>query len=290
MQRCVQTLRKELRAALVSCMPSLVRLCLPVLLAACAAAPSAIDALLPADAVLVGEQHDAPSHQQQHRELVQTLAGRGMLAALALEMAEQGRSTAGLPRDATEPAVREALQWNDEAWPWQAYGPAVMAAVRAGVPVLGANLPRAQMRAAMADVQIDKLLRGPALKAQQQAIREGHCGLLPETQIGPMTRIQVARDVAMAQTVAAAAQPGKTVVLLAGGGHVDEAIGVPQHLPATLRSHSLRWPAQPPQKDYCAQMRQQMAPATILTSAGSAAVSVVAIRSCLNRRQAGQRF
>ncbi|RZJ24428.1 MAG: hypothetical protein EOO54_09515, partial [Haliea sp.] len=102
-----------------------------LLLSACALpAPPALQARLPADAVLVGEQHDAPEHQELHRQAVQSLADRGALAAVALEMAEQGVSTATLPRDAPEAAVRTALLWNDEAWPWTAYGPAVMAAVR----------------------------------------------------------------------------------------------------------------------------------------------------------------
>ena len=230
-----------------------------ILLAACAT-PPALEQLLPADALLLGEQHDAPAHQRSHLQTVEHLASRGKLAALALEMAEQGASTAGLGPDADEAAVRGALRWNDQAWPWSAYGPAVMAAVRAGVPVHGANLPRDRMRAAMGDAQLDTLLDAAALQAQREAIRAGHCGLLPDTQLGPMARIQIARDQAMARTVAQSVQSGKTVLLLAGAGHVDEALGVPRHLPPTLRSRSLRWPAEPPAKDYCAELRRQMAP------------------------------
>jgi len=137
------------------------------------------------------------------------LVARNELAALALEMAEQGRSTAALPKSASEDEVRAALQWNNKDWPWATYGPAVMLAVGAGVPVLGANLPRAQMRPAMDDRQLELRLKGPALKAQQQLIRFGHCELLPESQITPMTRIQIARDIAMAQTVTRAAVPAR---------------------------------------------------------------------------------
>ncbi|HWP11833.1 MAG TPA: ChaN family lipoprotein [Ramlibacter sp.] len=194
-----------------------------------------VNTLLPADAILLGEQHDAPEHQRIHRDVIDALAARGALGAVALEMAPQGGSTSELPRDASESQVQAALRWSS-GWPWAAYGPAVMAAVRAGVPVLGANLPRAEMRTAMAESQLDALLPGPALKAQQQAIRLGHCDMLPETQIVPMTRIQIARDRAMAQTLVSLAVPGKTVVLLAGGRHVDRQVGVPLHLPAGLRT------------------------------------------------------
>jgi len=228
--------------------------------------------LLPSDALLLGEQHDAPDHQRIEREVVQVLVARDELAALALEMAEQGRSTAALPKSASEDEVRAALQWNNKDWPWATYGPAVMLAVSAGVPVLGANLPRAQMRPAMDDRQLELQLKGPALKAQQQLIRFGHCELLPESQITPMTRIQIARDIAMAQTVTRAVVPGKTVLLLAGNGHVDRSLGVPQHLPAGFKGTSIGmlaesateamekfdavWPARPaPEKDYCAEFK-----------------------------------
>lgn len=210
------------------------------------------------DILLLGEQHDAPQHQQLHLKVIQDLAAQERLAGLALEMAEQGASTAGLPRDASDNAVRTALRWDEHAWPWQAYGPAVMAAVAAGVPVVGANLPRPAMRPAMADTALDGLLPAPALKAQQQAIRLGHCELLPESQIAPMARIQIARDRAMAQTLARAVTAGKTVVLLAGAAHIDPALGVPKHLPPTLSVESRALAPQPPQKDYCDELRRRM--------------------------------
>ncbi len=253
------------------------------LLAGCAASPPMagsstarrIAALLPADAVLIGEQHDAPEHHVIEREAVETLVARGRLAALTLEMAEEGNGTGHLPADASEEQVRAALSWNDKAWPWGHYGPAVMAAVRAGVPVLGANLPRARMKDAMADVSLDAQLSDSARQAQQQAVREGHCHLLPESQIGPMTRIQITRDRAMAQAVVKARQPGKTVLLIAGAGHVVRPLGVPQHLPSDFKVSTVRlfaaaeapegptsdydstWATPPlPPQDYCASLKR----------------------------------
>ena len=246
---------------------------LPTWRARCGAALLAISALaltgctsLPADlsaqALLLGEQHDVPEHQRLHRDTVQTLAARGQLAAVALEMADQGASTQGLPRDADEATVRQALRWNEAGWPWAAYGPTVMAAVRAGVPVLGANLPRGQMRAAMIDESLDARLPAPALARQREAIRTGHCDLMPPTQIAPMARIQIARDRAMADTVSQAVQtpvqPARTVVLVAGHAHVDAELGVPQHLPPGLRVQAITWPKAPPARDYCADLRRQM--------------------------------
>ncbi|MBK7533250.1 hypothetical protein [Piscinibacter sp.] len=59
--------------------------------------------------IVFGEQHDQPitSGGRSSRRCVARLAD-GELAALVIEMAEQGRSTAGLPRDADFASVRAA--------------------------------------------------------------------------------------------------------------------------------------------------------------------------------------
>ncbi len=231
-----------------------------------------IAALLPVDAILLGEQHDSADHHRLEREAVEALVARGQLAALAIEMAEEGRSTDKLGAKATETQVQAALEWNDKAWGWNDYGPAVMAAVRAGVPVVGANLPLSRTRTAMADVSLDAQLSDAARATQQAAVREGHCNLLPETQIVPMTRVQIARDRAMAQAIVKARQPGKTVLLISGAGHATKALGVPQHLPTDVSFKSVELQAGPgagragydavwrtpalPEKDYCASLRK----------------------------------
>lgn len=253
-------------------------------LASCSALPRAqadLQGLLPTPLLLIGEQHDAPEHQALQRDTVRQLAARGELAAVVLEMVEQGRDTRGQPADASEARVRDALDWssdrNSGAWPWAVYGPVVMAAVRAGAPVLGGNLPRAQMRTAMGESSLDTTLQPDALQRQREAIRDGHCQLLPDTQIAPMTRIQLARDRAMAQTALSSLAPGRTVLLIAGNGHVQRDLGVPRHLPAgqphrvviALAGDAAEaadpavadraWITPPlPAKDHCAEMKQQM--------------------------------
>lgn len=230
------------------------------------------------DVLLLGEQHDNPDHQRIALQVVAQLAARQGLAALVMEMADRGKTTKGLPFDSNEADVQRALQWNDSAWSWQAYGPVVMAAVGKGIAVWGANLPRNQMRKAMTQGVMDIHLDPQALKEQQEAIREGHCNALPESQIVPMTRIQIARDIAMAQTIAAAAHHGAplSVVLLAGHGHVNKLVGIPRHWQnPTVRYQAVRllgraegeaeqtqasfdatWPTAPiPPKDYCAEFK-----------------------------------
>ncbi len=233
-----------------------------------------------AELLLLGEQHDAAAHQQTTARVVERLAARGRLAAVAMEMAEQGRSTAGLPRDADDDAARAALTWDERGWPWPAYGPIVMAAVRQGVPVVGANLPRSALRTAMADATLDTRVAA-AVRAQLEAdVRDGHCGLLPASQWVGMTRVQIGRDRAMADTLRALAAPGRVVLLVAGAAHVDATRGVPQHLAASgLRWRGVRlaagaaagssspgfdetWPTPPlAPVDHCAGLEKKLPPA-----------------------------
>lgn len=187
-----------------------------------------------APVVLLGEQHDADEHQTLARLSVARLAQSPGLSALVLEMADEGTNTTGLPTHATEAQVRERLRWNDAGWPWQRYGPVVMQAVQLGVPVVGANLPRPAMGAVMRDEQWDTRVPAGVLADHRKRMVDSHCGLLPESQVPGMARIQIARDERMAQTAERWLRPGKTVLLVAGAEHVKRDRGIPLFWSATL--------------------------------------------------------
>ena len=193
-------------------------------LAACAAPAPLPDAQV----LIFGEQHDQPDHQRQTAQAVRRLADQGRLAAVVIEMAERGRSTTSLPHDADAARVRAALAWS--GWEWPVYEGVVMTAVRAGVPVLGGNLPRAALRETMADASRDALLDAGARERLAAAVREGHCGLLPAEQEPGMVRVQIGRDQSLAATVTEALRPGQQVILLTGAQHASRDRGVPLHL------------------------------------------------------------
>ena len=195
-------------------------------LAACASPPP--PPLPDAQVLIFGEQHDQPDHQRQTAQAVRRLADQGRLAALVIEMAERGRSTTSLPHDADAARVRAALAWS--GWEWPVYEGVVMTAVRAGVPVLGGNLPRAALRETMADASRDALLDAGARERLAAAVREGHCGLLPAEQEPGMVRVQIGRDQSLAATVTEALRPGQQVILLTGAQHASRDRGVPLHL------------------------------------------------------------
>jgi uncharacterized iron-regulated protein len=253
----------------------------PWLLGACALSPAQRAPALPLSTLptqgvlLLGEQHDNPHHQHLQQQAVQHLLRRGTLNALALEMAPAGASTQGLPAHATDEAIQRALRWSQAGWPWAPYAATIRLAVRAQVPVVGANLPRAAIMATMQDPSIDTSVPPQVWQQQRQAVAQGHCGLLPESQLDPMTRVQVARDQRMARTLAALWRPGQVTVLLTGSAHANRTLGVPLHVPAQVPVTSVymapqgaassgfdvTWPAPAaPARDYCAELKRQGMP------------------------------
>lgn len=214
---------------------------------------------------LLGEQHDAPSHPSLHAQAVRDLIAQRRLAALVLEMADAPARTSNLSPDATEAQVQAALGWKQSAWPWANYQDAIMAAVRAGVPVAGGNLPQAKMGQAMHSANYDGLFTPALWQRHLDNIRTGHCDMLPTAQLAPMARVQVARDVQIASVVLAemtlSQSKNKTIVLIAGSGHVDAQLAVPFHIQQQKPGTAVQitqWPSESTGTDYCAQFKQQM--------------------------------
>ena len=256
-------------------------------LSGCAASPVAVaapshtlndadrQALAAADYVLLGEQHDASEHHALEAACSEWLAKQGQLGALVLEMADAGSQTLGLETTAGEAQVRQALAWQNDAWPWEHYAPAIMAAVRAGVPVYGGNLPRSEMKAAMNNTALSERVPLGAWRELQRAVDEGHCGLLPERRWAPMARIQIAKDLSLARTLTQTHVRDRTSLLLCGSAHASRLLGVPLHLNPSQRTLSvhlraangakagtgafdLEWVTAPtPERDYCAELKAQ---------------------------------
>jgi uncharacterized iron-regulated protein len=120
------------------------------------------------------------------------------------------------------------------------------------------------------------------MRAQEDAIRSGHCNLLPEEALPGMVRAQVARDRALAEALRPYVDGG--VILLTGNGHARIDIGVPywlapderaasvsigvlergddngaRELPAQFDAYVLTDPAE--RADPCEELKRQMRPA-----------------------------
>ncbi|MBX3590669.1 MAG: ChaN family lipoprotein [Burkholderiaceae bacterium] len=232
-----------------------------IALAACSALPgSPGGAALPpaafdADLLLIGEVHDnAMQHRMRLRWLEQLAQRRRVVIALeqldavnqgALDRAraaDRAAAARGDPLAQRARRIAEAAGFDFGGWHWEYYRPVIELALRRDLPLVAANLSRAET----SDVARG---RAPAAgepagwsagdeRTLEDSIRRGHCGLLPESLIGPMASAQRSRDARLARAVVDAHRAsGLPVVLLAGNGHVRRDIGVPRYL-AELAPHA----------------------------------------------------
>ncbi|MBV6288723.1 ChaN family lipoprotein [Pseudomonas aegrilactucae] len=191
-----------------------------------------VERLAAATRVLVGEQHDNPDHHALQLWLLRALEQRRPQGSVLLEMlepAQQGRVDTVKAHTALPADLQQALGW-PAGWDWNLYGPIVRHALAQPYPLLAANLDRSEVR----EIYRQKpTLEGPRSTAQGvtaallEQVREGHCGLLPESQMPAMLAVQQQRDRRIAQQLMQAPAPA---MLLAGAYHVRKDMGVPLHL------------------------------------------------------------
>lgn len=202
--------------------------------------------------ILLGETHDNAVQQALRISALRQFVASGARPALALEQfdldrqADIDRARRERPRDAAYLIDRAGA---DPGWNWNYYRPFVELALQYDLPIVAANLSRNDaMRvavegwSALFDAETRDQLKLDRLPAdlhqkQLQAVRTGHCNLLPAGQEEPLARAQVARDIIMARAI----RPylGTGVVLLAGNGHVRRDIGVPRWIPDDWRKNAI---------------------------------------------------
>lgn len=206
-----------------------------LLLTGCAAAPPADGGIW-----LLGEVHDNPDGHRQRLAWLQARVAAGWRPAIAMEQfdrEQQAALDAALGSCADAACVVQALAPAHSGWEWDYYRPVLQLAMQYRLPVVAANVSRADaglaMRGGLAAVLDERTLAAfgadrpaPAdlVASQRRDIVAGHCNMLPESSVGGMVNAQIARDVWMAKIVSEQAHRG--VVLLAGNGHVRRDVGV----------------------------------------------------------------
>jgi uncharacterized iron-regulated protein len=196
-------------------------------------------ALRQADAVMLGEVHDNPSH---HALRGQVVAELGAQASVVAEQMPRGRRV-GPGNDVR--SRLEAAGFDSRAWGWPMYEPLFGPILEAGLPLHGASAPNDLVRqvarggadAAPVDLKvlIDRsALDGASLAQLDRDLEDGHCGRLPAARLPAMRSAQRLRDASM--WLALRESAGKPAVLLAGNGHVRRDYGVPR-LAAVDRSN-----------------------------------------------------
>jgi len=207
-------------------------------------------ALAGADFVVLGEIHDNPDAHLLQARLLKAILASGRRPALAFEMLttdQQPAVDASLARAPYDPdALGSAVRWSEGRWPeFKFYRPIFAAGLAAGVPIVAANLPRAEVRAIVskgregldadlaARLARDEPVPPDVERALREEMQEAHCGELPESMLAPLVLAQRARDARMAERMARTGE-ARGAVLIAGKGHARDDRGVPAALAKDL--------------------------------------------------------
>jgi uncharacterized iron-regulated protein len=198
--------------------------------------------------VLLGEVHDnAAQHALRLQALTRALDA-GARPVLAMEQIDRELQPAldtllaRTPRPNADAVIALAQGPNPGmgGWQWAYYKPYLEAALSHGLPIVAANVSRADarqvMRMGLAATGFDADVPEAVLAELSRGIEDSHCGQLDSATARRMALAQVARDQNMARVVEAHAATG--VVLLAGNGHVRTDLGAPRWLSAATRARS----------------------------------------------------
>jgi uncharacterized iron-regulated protein len=193
--------------------------------------------------VLLGEVHDNAEHHRLRHGLLAALIRDGRRPALVMEQfdrehqpALERAQTAAAP---TPESLKTAGRVNTQGWNWSYYEPLIRLALDHRLPIVAANLSRADAfrvstdgatavlgAAAVKTLHLDQPLPDAARRKLEQVIEDGHCGEAPRDILPGMVSAQRARDAVMAQAL----QGHSAAVLIAGNGHVRRDFGVPHYL------------------------------------------------------------
>jgi uncharacterized iron-regulated protein len=203
--------------------------------------------------VLLGEVHDNAYQHRMRADALQRLLQQGARPAIAFEQfdrerqADIDRARSETPPDGRSLAahVIEQGRGAKSTWDWTQYQPFVELALLHELPIVAANLSRADATrvardgvGAVFDAAEQRRLgldrADESLQRTHESIaRDAHCRLLPESALAGLARAQIARDAVLADALRR--HPDRGVILLTGNGHARRDIGVPRHLTAAER-------------------------------------------------------
>lgn len=202
----------------------------------------------PAPIALMGEVHDNPEAHSQRFRLIQQWVAQGWRPTVVMEQFDRD-TQAQLDQALTQCDTAQCVvdqPWV-QPWDWPLYTPLIQLALDNNLPLLAANVSRADANLIVAkgysaaldsntinQFRLNQPLPEDLQQAQQESIEQGHCNMLPAKVAQKMVRAQVARDVFMAQLLTEQFKKNRPVVLIAGNGHVRRSVGVPRWLPAKL--------------------------------------------------------
>lgn len=208
------------------------------------------DAVVGADVVLLGEQHDNVDHHRLQAAVLREMVAAGLRPAVAFEqldledqpavdavLRERGDADAA----ALATTLADRVDWANSGWPpFDEYREIFEVALDAGLDVRAANLSRQAMSHVLSHAEgagsqapsaaAPRVELPDAQRAIMAAgIEESHCGYANERMVAAMIEAQRRRDDVMARVLADACAEG-AAVLVAGFGHARGDHGVPLYL------------------------------------------------------------
>lgn len=198
--------------------------------------------------ILLGEVHDNAHQHALRLQAFEALLATGARPALLMEQFDrerQGeidnlRAQGGNTRVDAQRMIDTAVA-PGARWQWDHYRPFIRLALEHGLPIVAANVSRADARMVaaqgLAALGFDAAVPDDIARAQTELIVASHCGMVDAAQGRRMAAAQVARDQFMARMLERHLERG--AVLLAGNGHVRSDIGVPRWLGPAARSRAV---------------------------------------------------
>jgi uncharacterized iron-regulated protein len=205
--------------------------------------------------LLLGEVHDNPEGHKQRYEQLRKRVEAGWRPAIAMEQFDrENQALLNKAQRECRDAQCVILVMAGPRWDWDQYRPIIDLALRYELPLVAANLSRADAsrvvrdgvassfdEKTIAEYRLRQPLPADIVKAQEQEVIAGHCNMVSDMMLPGMVNAQIARDIWMARLLRA--QQPRDVVLIAGNGHVRKDFGVPRWLNAveprlTIRSEA----------------------------------------------------
>jgi uncharacterized iron-regulated protein len=206
--------------------------------------PQQQSAVLEADVILLGEQHDNPHHHAIQKQLLDLLGQRSELGSIVFEQVNwEQQPILNALNNRTLGRLAQDLKWESSGWPdYKLYEPLFMAATRYRAQLIAGNIAPQKSKSIYQEgyaaifsaeeqkrLGLDLSFPAAAQSALEEEIFEGHCRLLPKDHVKTMIPVQRARDAAMALAWSRLHKQGKSIFIV-GSGHARKDFGIPWYL------------------------------------------------------------
>ncbi|MEQ8955569.1 MAG: ChaN family lipoprotein, partial [Gammaproteobacteria bacterium] len=139
--------------------------------------------------LLLGEKHDNPDHHVLQQRVMEFLLQSGRLNHITFEMMDDRKQdlldSIHQQSIVSLDTLKNYLQWDEQGWAWEFYGPLLQTALRSGAAIRAGNISDAtvgQVYSGDIDTATLNVLDEPARARLHEIIDESHCGLLPQSQ------------------------------------------------------------------------------------------------------------